>query len=464
MPAPEPSRKSCLPRRGGALGRVAGRLSILFTGTFAGSGLAFATQILLARTLPLESFGSLAALLAAVNFLTPVASAGVNWFLLRAYGTEGAAARRWLRPSAGLVALATAASALALLVYAGAGGTLSPAERSLALAACIPILLGQVAVELASARLQLEERFTSLTVLQTATQAGRFLILAAAALAASGVTLGGVVLGYALVGALTAGAGGVLLAGLFTGRVRLAGHAPAETGTPTVVAGTPSIGHAAAEAGPYALVTMFYVLYFQGIVVVLEWLAGGAAAAAFNVAFLVVSAAALIPGVVYTRFLVAKLNRWAEHDRDRFRDVFQLGVAAMLLVGLVVMLGIALLAGPAVRLVFGPGYAAAAAVLLVLAPGIPIRFVQMAYSSLYVSRADTVRKARYLGLGALASMLACIALVPIFGALGAAAANVLAEAVLLGLHMRGAVGILGRDAARDALRPWVALRRLRHAG
>ncbi len=444
------------------VGRVAGRLSVLFTGTFASSGLAFATQILLARLLPLESFGSLAALLAAVNFLTPVASGGVNWFLLRAYGNEGAAARRWLRPTAGLVALATAVSSMALLAYAGAGGSLAPADRSVVLFACVPILLGQVAVELASARLQLEERFTGLAAWQAATQAGRFLILAVAALASSGVALGGVVSGYALVGAVSACIGVALLAGLWTGRIRLAGHhAPAEAPAAHDV---PSIGRAASEAGPYALVTMFYVLYFQGIVVVLEWLAGGAAAAAFNVAFLVISAAALIPGVIYTRFLVAKLNRWAEHDRDRFRDVFQLGVAAMLLVGLVLMLGIALLAGPAVRLLFGPSYAAAAAVLVVLAPGIPIRFVQMAYSSLYVSRADTVRKARYLGLGALASLLACLALVPAFGALGAAAANVLAEAVLLGLHMRGATRILGPSAARGALRPWAALRRLRHAG
>ena len=60
---------------------------MLFTGAVASAGLSFAAQFLLTRRLPVADFGRLAALLAVINFLTPMGSAGVNYFLLRALWT-----------------------------------------------------------------------------------------------------------------------------------------------------------------------------------------------------------------------------------------------------------------------------------------------------------------------------------------------------------------------------------------
>ena len=84
---------------------------------------------------------------------------------------------------------------------------------------------------------------------------------------------------------------------------------------------------------PFALMTMFYVCYFQGPVAVLEWIKGGTAAGVYNSAFLVISAISLIPTVIYMRLLMPRLCRWAEHERAVFTSAFHVGVPAMALIG-----------------------------------------------------------------------------------------------------------------------------------
>jgi O-antigen/teichoic acid export membrane protein len=404
--------------------------SVLFTGTLASSAFSFAAQLMLVRLLVPGDLGRLAALLAAVNFFTPIAGAGVNWFLLQAFGRDGWAALRWLRSTAILVGLATGLSAAALGIYAARTAN----EHAVATAfAAATILLGQVAVELASARLQLTGSFGGLALWQTVTQAGRLAVVGfVACIPVASFTT--VLSGYAAVSVLTIAIGGVLLNGLWTGRVVLSGHGNFEPITSTAV----SVRRAAHEAGPFALVTMFYVLYFQGVVVILEWLKGGEAAALYNAAFLILSAICLIPNVIYMKLLVAPLSRWVVHDRRTFEAAFHLGVVAMGLLGVALMVATLVAAHSVVPLLFGDRYAAAVPVLMLLALVIPIRFVQSTYSSLFISREETARKARYLAVGALATVTVSFGLIPAVGIDGAALANALAEAILLVLHIRGA--------------------------
>ena len=437
---------------GRALQRLLGIVSMLLTGTLASSLFSFAAQLLLARLLVPEAFGRIAALLAAINFFTPVAAAGVNWFLLQAFGREGWGAMRWLRPSAVLVALTTGLSATGVGLYAMCS---LDAAGPPVIAAAILILAGQVAVELASARLQLTGSFAGLPVWQSATQAGRFVVLGVAALMPAPSSTG-VVVGYALVGLVTASGGALLLAGLWRRRVALSGHG-ADPGPSALPA--PSLAQTAREAAPFAMVTMFYVLYFQGAIVILEWMRGGEAAASYNAAFLVISAIALIPNVVYMKLMMAPLCRWAVHDRPMFQAAFHVGLAAMALAGMGLFAVTAATAHWLIPLMFGPRYAGAAPVLAILALGIPVRFVQMAYSSLFISRENTARKARYLGIAALAATAASISLVPPLGIKGAAIATVFAEAVLLALHVNGAARFIDGISIGDTARP----AKLRHA-
>ena len=94
-----------------------GIVSVLFTGAAASAGLSFLAQFLLTRRLPVTDFGRLAALLAVINFLIPMGSAGVNYFLLRALWT-GRSRRGPLGASLHYLRFATALACIMLLAYA----------------------------------------------------------------------------------------------------------------------------------------------------------------------------------------------------------------------------------------------------------------------------------------------------------------------------------------------------------
>ncbi|KAA2212043.1 lipopolysaccharide biosynthesis protein [Teichococcus oryzae] len=422
-------------------------LSALLGATVLGSMVALATQILAARWLGAEAYGQFAALIVVANLATPVSSAGANWFLIQAWGEEGRAARRWVRPLARLVSATILLSMVMVCAYALPAEQWGGVSAAWAAAAGIAVLLGQAALELASARLQVERRFGTLAAWQAGAQVARFLALLAAGLAMGWhPTMAAVLAAYAAAGLAVAASGAAILSPLWPRRGEEA---------------SPGTREAVRRALPFSLMTVFYVVYFQSGVVLLEWQSGGAAAAAFNAALLLVAAASMLPQVVYMKFLAPLISRWAVHDRARFSAVFHVGSWSMLAAGAAggVLLAVS---GPWVLpLLFGPELAGAAPVLAVLALGLPLRFLQASYSAAFVSPAEVAMKVRYLGVAAACGLVANLALVPSMNAIGAALASVVAEAVLLGLHMAGAARAIKGIALRDLLRPSVPVASLR---
>lgn len=430
-------------------GRFLRYVSVLFTGTLISSVFSFATQLVLTRSLTVAQFGRIAALLAVISLVTPIASAGVNWFLLQAFGREGWLAVRWLRPSANLAAITTALGCLIVAAYALHGD--NTAKGNLLLLTSIPILIGQVAVELASCRFQLEGRYEALAVWQATMQTGRLVVAVGVTFAVPFAAFSYSLIGYAVIGTITAAMGLHLLRGLWTGRIQLVGHATPPS-SDACAPNTPSLAATVAETTPFALMTIFYLAYFQGGVIILEWLRGGSAAAIYNAAFLVIAAIFLIPNVIYMRLLIAPLCRWAEHDRASFEAALRVGVAAMALLGTGLAVVISVGAGWLVPLLFGAKYTATVLILQILSVSIPIRFVQSAYSSAFISRQDVVVKVKYLGLSAAAGVVVSLCLIPSFGTVGAAMATVLAETILLGLHIRGVRSVIAGFSLLDATR------------
>lgn len=442
-------------------GRFLATMSVLFTGTLVTSGLAMVTQVLLARLLATTDYGQIAALLAAINFLTPIGTVGVSMFLLQVFGREHAAAKRWFRSSAILVALASSLSALALTAYVLSGRQIGDI-KSLILLYAIPILLGQIVVELTSARFQLEDRYGALTIWQTATQFGRFVtLIIAAALSINSINF--VLGGYAGIAILVTALGLLFWRGLLTNDLRLGDVAPA-TPPAKESQSRPSVLQTLRAAGPFALVTVFYVVNAQGATVILNWLAGADAAALFNVAYLIVATFCLVPQVIYLKFLISKLCRWAEHDRGTFAAAFHVGLPAMLLLGLLFWGCIVVSSKWIIMLLFGARYAGAKSSLTILALVIPVRFAQVSYGSLFINGRETTQKVTYMGLSAALTFILNALLVPSLGIVGAAIANVIGEAAMLGLYVYGtAQHILGVDVAAT-FRPSTFRASLYHLG
>ena len=411
-----------------------GRVLTLLISSLGASLLTFLTQLVLTRALPVRDYGRLVTVLAVVNILQIIAGYGIGWFWLQVFGREGRAAFRWVVPTIRLIALASAAATAALGVYVFISGGRNTSDCGPEFALLAAVLLGQTLIDPTAARLQLEERYLALAGWQSATQGGRFLAAIGAVIYGTPDLLH-VLTGYAAVGLVTLALSLASLEQMRRRAIVLAGHVE-DTAAPAPDDRC-ALSATLAAATPYCLSLIFYLLYSQGVVVIVERMLGPPAAAMYYIAFLIVSIVYLIPSVVYMRYLVAKIFRWWAHDREKFALVIYLGVAVGAVTGLLAMIALMALAPIAVPLLFGPRYAAAVPLLIVLSLAIPIRFVQHAFGAAFFSQENMRRKVWYLGAAALSCVLWSLLLIPRFGAEGAAAAAVLAEISLLGFYMWG---------------------------
>lgn len=405
--------------------RAIAALTLLYSGTFLAALLNFIAQLTLARSMDLEALGAIAALSSIINLLALIGMGGMNWFLLQVVGREKEGAVRWFFPAAQLVSLLTGLGIAGLVAYGLTVAKFPSSERSLLLAASVPILLGQLAVELSSVRFQIERRARQVALWQAVTQFGRAVVALCLKVFAIS-SLRAVLLGFGLMGAIAVIWSLLAVPARSWERLLKSYRSP-----------HPTLLETARSAGPFLLFGAIYLIFFQGPIVILEYIRGGTETAQYNIAFLIVSAAMMFPSVFYSKFVAERVFHWGHHDRAKFAAAFYLSAALMVTVGIVAM---AILAGSAHWLIpwmFGARFVPSVDLLLVMSITIPTRFLQSAYSSLLVTEAQTIPRVIYLGLAALTSIVASCIFVPAIGAMGAAYASVIAELVLFLLSWRG---------------------------
>jgi O-antigen/teichoic acid export membrane protein len=424
-------------------------LALLFGGTLGAALSAMGTQVILARSLTLSDYGQLAAVLAAANLLSPVAGFGLNWFWVQVFGREGWNAFRWIVPSLKVLGIASLLSLAALSTYLLTASTLAPDVRVAVTVLACCLLLGQVAVDIASSKYQLEERFGLLAVWQTLPQIGR-LAIALFVFAAPAYPFMTVLGGYAGISVAQILIGLVVLRQFLMRGIRLVGHTAT---TSDIVPDVPGVVRTATLALPFAFITVFYLVYFQSSVLLLHAFIGARETAIFSAALLIMAAIYLIPNIVFSKFLAARICRWADHDPDRYAAALHVSVAAMAASGLLLMIALIGLAPITITMLFGIKYAPTIIILTWLAPTVPLRFVQSAYSAVLVSEVDVRRRVSYAGISAGVSLSANLILLPIIGLPGAVIASIASEGSLMILNMWGVHRHVSVIDIRHSFRP-----------
>ncbi|WP_372865630.1 flippase, partial [Spongiibacter sp.] len=397
-------------------------VSLLWVGSIFGAGCAFFTQVLLARALGPAALGIFAAALGVVMLVAPLASFGVGGFWLKAFGQEGWQAVRWIRGSLKYALVTTSLVFAALLAWAALGPH-DATTRGL-LIVLSTYLMGQVAVELVSAKLQLEERYLALALWQFLPHLLRLLLVTILVLAmVTLVTMQYAAYAYALISVGVSGLGTFFMWRMYCSQLALKGHGEKSANAEQPVA-TASMGEVVAQSWPFGLAGVFHLIYFQSDIILLKYITGDAAAGIYNVAFVIMAAVYMLPSVIYQKFLLPKIHRWANHDRGRFYDVYRRGNWMMLASGLLAMLAIWLLAPWGVQLLFGEQYMNAVLPLSILALAAPIRFVATSVGSTLVTQNNMHRKVYYMGGTALINLGLNFFMIPTHGVLGAAVATV----------------------------------------
>lgn len=409
-------------------------VSLLWIGSLLGAGCAFLTQIILARQLGPSDFGIFAAALAMITLLAPLAGFGIAGYWLKVFGQEGWHATRWLLGSFRFTILSTLIVILLLVGWA----MLGPHDvlTTTVLLVLTFYILGQLVVELVSGKLQLEERYLNLALWQFLPHFLRLLLVAVFAYATTLIlNVHMVAYAYAVVALVIFIVGSVLLLRMYQGKLSLKGHGAAEGPEKQNKQDSPGIFQVAVHSWPFGLAGIFYLIYFQSDIILLKYLSGAETAGIYNAAFLVMAAIYLLPSVIYQKFMLPKLHRWAHHDRERFYHTYRVGNVFMLGLGVVAMLGLWGVVPWAIPMLFGVEYQGAILLLMILSLAAPIRFLATSVGATLVTQDHMKRKVKYMGTVAVLNIILNLSLIPIFGGVGAAIATVMSELALLIIYI-----------------------------
>jgi len=408
--------------------RALATISLLGLATVFGAAMVFATQTLLARELGPNDYGRFVSSLATVTMIAPLAAFGLTQFRMKVYGVEGWAAHRWIKPS---LQFTLATTALAFVILFGWALLFAPHDGTrFDLFVLSPVILCFLAIDLIANKLRLEDNYRAMALwLSLMIPSSRLMVvLLLLLLAQPSATF--VACCYGAIALLVAVAGLPHLRVLVRDEIKLRGHGPRSLEA-LPDAPSPSVYELWSQAWAYGVYAALYPVFFQISTILLKYLDGDAQAGMYSIGLAVMTAIYLIPTTIYQKFLLAKLHRWAAHDRPKFWLVYRQGNIGMLALGVLIAIGLAAASPWIVPLVFGHAYRGVVSILLVLSLCPPLRFLSTAMGSVLLTE-DYMRYRVYaISAATLIVIVVNAALIPRFAGVGAAWGTVAGELALL---------------------------------
>jgi O-antigen/teichoic acid export membrane protein len=406
--------------------RAFATVSMLGFATIIGTGIVFATLTLLARELGPADYGLFTSSLATVTMIAPLAGFGLTQFRLKVYGVEGWAAHRWMRPSLRFTLVTTLLAAGSVILWALIGAPND--ETRFDLLALSPVILSVLAIDLVSSKLRLEDRYAAMAVwMSLMLPVSRFLVVLALLLVPH-LSPRFLPLSYGAISLVIVLMALPQLRILMRDEIKLRGHGPRPV-APAPVA--PGMSELWSQTWAYGVYAALYPIFFQISTILLKYLDGDAQAGMYSIGLAVMTAIYLIPTTIYQKFLIAKLHRWAVHDRPKFWLVYRQGSFGMLLLGLVIGAALATLSPFMVPIVFGQSYRGVIPILMVLALCPPLRFLSTGMGAVLLTE-DYMRFRVYaIAVATLFVVVLNVVLIPHYTGVGAAWATVAGELVLL---------------------------------
>lgn len=411
--------------------RAVKHVSFLWIGSLAGAGCAFFTQVVLARTLGPQAFGVFSSVLALTALVIPVVSFGIGQYWLKEFGEHGWDAVAFVKPSL-MIVISNLVVMMAFMMIWVLWGPHDQSTRAVLLIMSA-FVFGQVCVELVSSKLQLEERYEVLALWQLSPHLIRFFLVLIAS-----VWLGNK-FSVEVAATLFSGVAALIMAmcvkplkAMTKGRILLKGHGlPIHEGMSYEKF---SVLNVVKSSWPFGLAGIFHLIYFQSAIVLIKYIKGDESTAYYNVAFTIMVATLLIPGIIYEKFLLPKIHRWANHDKDLFHQIYRKGNVAMAIMGVVSMLLVWLLSPYVIHFLFGAEYAEAVELISILALSIPVLFLASSVGSALATKEHMRLRVKLMGAVAAINVVLNLLFIPRYGAQGAAVTTLLSNCALLFLY------------------------------
>jgi O-antigen/teichoic acid export membrane protein len=184
------------------------------------------------------------------------------------------------------------------------------------------------------------------------------------------------------------------------------------------------------ESLPFFWSTFVRYLTIRSDIVLLGLLRGAAAAGVYNVAYRVVFLLMYVPH--YAALAVFPVISRLHHQRsEQTRELIQTSLGWMILIGIPASVGLALIAEPLIHLVFGPQFQRAAPVLAVLAWLFFLSCVRNMLATVMTACDRQEERSRLEAIAAVLAIVGNLMLIVRYGMMGAAAAVLTAESLLV---------------------------------
>lgn len=290
-------------------------------------------------------------------------------------------------------------------------------------------LLGQAVLELVSAKLQLEERYTTLAIWQITPQILRLtLVLTLTSMVDGLFSIEFIAYIYATTSALILLIGGHALWEMFNGKFNLKGHT--HTTQSDSVSIKPGLKEVARGSWPYGISAIFYLIYFQSSIVLLKYLSSDESAGLYNISVIILTAVYLFPSVIYSKYLLPKIQRWANQDLDMLHRVYTAGNKMMAAAGVFAMLAVMIIAPHAIPLIFSEQFSSSVGPLVAVSLAIPLRFLSYSLSAPLATKNYITQKNKLMAFGALINVAVNLCSIPALGIWGAVIATLITEIYL----------------------------------
>tara|TARA_R100000935_G_scaffold11588_1_gene23240 strand:+ start:691 stop:2037 length:1347 start_codon:yes stop_codon:yes gene_type:complete len=406
-------------------------LIMVWAGTIIGAFVGMVAQMVTARTLGTEDYGTLSGALSIAALAAPLAVFGTTQYWLKAFGDEGWGAKRWIRPSLVFLTISTIFIIAAIALWAKFGP--NDSRSQFVILALLITIVSVASIEIVSTKYQLEQKYGKFSILGLVTPLSRLIVAIIVVLTASlSDKLILTAIGYCLASIAILAGLTLPLKRLWNKRIDLKGH---DVELLTFPQSDASIRHMLSQSWVFGIAGLLYLGWSQGHIVVATYAIGSHDAGIYSVALVILNAACLLPAVAFSKFLLPKIHRWASHDFKKLKLFNRWSSILMFGVGAVTAVLLYFGSDLAIRLAFGEEYGGAATVLKVLALTLPMRFLGYNAGAMLRTKRYMQIKIAILIVAVIFNLLLAFLFIPQWGVIGLAATVSITEFILVASYV-----------------------------
>lgn len=178
---------------------------------------------------------------------------------------------------------------------------------------------------------------------------------------------------------------------------------------------------------PYGLVGIFYVIYYQSGIFILNTMGYKNELGVYNIAFIIIALLYLIPSSVFRLLILPKLHLWSKHDTGKIRLTLKKGTRLMFIISLIIIIPLFFFLEAIIELLFGTNYNKSISIIYILLLTIPFRFMFTVSDSIMMTDSRIKIKLFVQFLTALINVTLNITFISLYGVVGVAYSSFITE-------------------------------------